>query len=72
MNTPDTKILIIDDDQELGEMLAEFLSPDHLDVSACLSGEDGLEALRDGTYDLLILDIMLPGMNGLDVLKVVR
>ncbi|MBT8066687.1 MAG: response regulator [Gammaproteobacteria bacterium] len=72
MNTPDAKILIIDDDRELGEMLAEFLSPDHLDVSARLSGEEGLEALRDTTYDLLILDIMLPGMNGLDVLKEVR
>ena len=72
MNTPDAKILIIDDDRELGEMLAEFLSPDHLDVSACLSGEEGLEALREESYDLLILDIMLPGMNGLDVLKVVR
>ena len=72
MNTPDAKILIIDDDRELGEMLAEFLSPDHLDVSACLSGEEGLETLRDETYDLLILDIMLPGMNGLDVLKELR
>ena len=72
MNTPDAKILIIDDDRELGEMLAEFLSPDHLDVRACLSGEEGLEALRNETYDLLILDIMLPGMNGLDVLKVLR
>jgi two-component system response regulator CpxR len=72
MNTPDAKILIIDDDLELGEMLAEFLSPDHLEVSACLSGEDGLEALRNEPFDLLILDIMLPGMNGLDVLKAVR
>jgi len=72
MNTPDAKILIIDDDRELGEMLAEFLSPDHLDVRACLTGEDGLEALRNETYDLLILDIMLPGMNGLDVLKALR
>ena len=72
MNTPDAKILIIDDDRELGEMLAEFLSPDHLEVSACLSGEEGLEALRNETYDLLILDIMLPGINGLDVLKAVR
>lgn len=72
MNTPDAKILIIDDDRELGEMLAEFLSPDHLEVSGCLTGEDGLEALRNEMYDLLILDIMLPGMNGLDVLKAVR
>ena len=72
MNAADAKILIIDDDRELGEMLAEFLAPDHLAVSACLSGEDGLKALRDGSYELLILDIMLPGMNGLDVLKEVR
>lgn len=53
-------------------MLKEFLAPDHLDVSACLSGEDGLRALRDDTYDLVILDIMLPGMSGLEVLKEVR
>ena len=72
MNTADAKILIIDDDRELGDMLAEFLSPDHLDVSACESGEEGLQTLRDESYDLLILDIMLPGMNGLEVLKEVR
>jgi len=69
---PDSKILIIDDDRELGEMLKEFLAPDHLDVSARLNGEDGLQALRDETWDLLILDIMLPGMNGIDVLKQIR
>ena len=53
-------------------MLKEFLAPDHLDVSACPSGEDGLRALQDDRYDLLILDIMLPGLSGLDVLKKVR
>ena len=68
----DSKILIIDDDRELGEMLQEFLAPDHLDVTARLSGEDGLQALREETWDLLILDIMLPGMNGIDVLKQIR
>ena len=68
----DPKILIVDDDQELGEMLKEFLAPDHLDVSACLNGEDGLRVLRDDAFDLLILDIMLPGMSGLEVLKEIR
>ena len=68
----DSKILIIDDERELGEMLQEFLAPDHLDVTARLSGEDGLQALREETWDLLILDIMLPGMNGIDVLKQIR
>ncbi|MDX2412459.1 MAG: response regulator transcription factor [Woeseiaceae bacterium] len=69
---PDSKILIIDDDRELGEMLKEFLAPDHLDVSARLNGEDGLQALQDETWDLLILDIMLPGMSGIEVLKQIR
>ena len=72
MNTSDANILIIDDDRELSAMLTEFLAPDHLALSARHSGEEGLEALRDGSWDLLILDIMLPGMSGLDVLKEVR
>jgi len=65
-------ILIIDDDQELGEMLGEFLAPDHLSLTACHTGEDGLQALAAEDFDLLILDIMLPGMSGLDVLKKLR
>ncbi len=68
----EAEILIIDDDRELGEMLSEFLAPDHFSLRACTSGEDGLIALQDGRYDLLILDIMLPGMNGIEVLKQVR
>lgn len=72
MNKPDAKILIIDDDRELGEMLKEFLAPDHFELSACLSGEDGLHALQQGDYELLILDIMLPGASGIDVLRKLR
>ncbi len=68
----DAKILIIDDDRDLGEMLSEFLAPDHFRVTARTSGEAGLEALESATFDLIILDIMLPGMSGLDVLQQVR
>ena len=68
----DAAILIIDDDKELGDMLREFLAPDHFEVSARTSGEAGLAALRDGDFDLVILDVMLPGMNGMDVLKTIR
>lgn len=53
-------------------MLKEYLQPEHLAVVACLSGEEGLETLRAGDFDLVILDIMLPGMSGLDVLKQIR
>ena len=65
-------ILIIDDDQELGEMLSEFLAPDHLRLTVRHSGEEGLKTLAAEDFDLLILDIMLPGMSGLDVLKELR
>jgi two-component system response regulator CpxR len=70
--TMEAEILIIDDDRELGEMLREFLAPDHFHLTACTTGEDGLIALQRDRYDLLILDVMLPGINGIDVLKQVR
>lgn len=65
-------ILIIDDDVELCQMLSEFLAPDHLNLTADHDGESGLKSLQAGSFDLLILDIMLPGMNGLEVLKQLR
>lgn len=65
-------ILIIDDDRQLGEMLKEYLETEHLAVIACLSGEEGIEALKAGSFQLVILDIMLPGMSGLDALKKIR
>lgn len=70
--SPDAKILIIDDDRELGEMLKEFLAPDHFDVNACFTGEEGLQVLQTGEYDLVILDIMLPAASGIEVLKQLR
>jgi two-component system response regulator CpxR len=68
----EAEILIIDDDTELGSMLREFLAPDHFRLSACGSGEEGLEALQGDRFQLVILDIMLPGMSGIDVLKEIR
>lgn len=53
-------------------MLTEFLALDQLEVSACHSGEEGLEVLTNGQFDLLILDIMLPGISGNEVLKQLR
>ena len=67
-----TNILLIDDDQELGAMLRDFLAADHLMLTASNTGENGLQAFAKGEFDLLILDIMLPGISGLDVLKKIR
>jgi two-component system response regulator CpxR len=66
------KILLIDDDRELGKMLSDFLGADRLDLAVRNTGESGLEEFSRNAFDLLILDIMMPGMNGLDVLKKVR
>ena len=53
-------------------MLQDFLAADHLTLSASHTGENGLAAFEKGGFDLLILDIMLPGISGLDVLKKIR
>ncbi len=66
------QILMIDDDRELGAMISDFLATDQLTVTLRNTGEDGIDAFRAGNYDLLILDIMMPGISGLDVLKKVR
>lgn len=66
------RILLVDDDRELGQMLSDFLETDRLDVTVCKTGEEGVETFAADDFDLLILDIMLPGMSGLDVLKKIR
>jgi len=63
---------MIDDDRELGDMITDFLAGDNLDVTVRHSGEAGIEEFKSGDYDLIILDIMMPGISGLDVLKKVR
>jgi two-component system response regulator CpxR len=65
-------IILIDDDRELGTMLVDFLRPDRLDVTVCGTAEDGLKCLDSDSFDLVILDIMLPGISGLDALKEIR
>lgn len=70
--TKTSSVLLIDDDRELGKMLGDFLSGDRLDVTTRHTGESGLEEFAREKFDLLILDIMMPGMSGLDVLKKVR
>ena len=67
-----SRLLLIDDDQELGVMLSDYLATDHLRVTVCNTGEEGVESFAATDFDLLILDIMLPGMSGLEVLKKIR
>ena len=63
------KILIIEDDPFLLKLYKEILSDTGLEVEEALDGETGLRKVKDSKPDLILLDIMLPKMNGLDVLE---
>ena len=63
------KILIIEDDTSIAELQKDYLEVAGFEVSIYANGLDGLSAFRENEFDLLILDIMLPGMDGLDVLR---
>jgi len=65
-------VLLIDDDLELCELTSEFLVAEGYTVEAVHDGNTGLAKASAGNYDLVVLDIMLPGMNGLDVLRNLR
>lgn len=66
------RLLIADDDVELCDILRNYFHLDGMQLDAVHRGDAVFEALASGIYDLLILDIMLPGMMGLDVLREVR
>ncbi|MDO8948211.1 MAG: response regulator transcription factor [Desulfocapsaceae bacterium] len=65
-------ILVIDDERELLEKLNSVLMSEHYTVETAGDGREGLEKVWNDTYDLILLDIMLPGMNGLEVLSEIR
>src|SRR5262245_37315149 len=65
-------ILLVDDDVELCGLLREYLSDEGYEVEAAHSGSEGLERTRARNYNLLVLDIMLPDIQGLDVLRRIR
>jgi two-component system response regulator CpxR len=66
------KILIIDDDEELCELVSEYLGVEGFEIDSVNDGAAGLERALSGDYDMAILDVMLPKMNGFDVLRNLR
>ncbi|MDH4039169.1 MAG: response regulator transcription factor [Gammaproteobacteria bacterium] len=65
-------VLIIDDDRELCALLAEFMLLEGFAASACHDGAAAVTHCRDHVYDVIVLDIMLPGLQGLEVLRSLR
>ncbi len=67
-----TRVLIIDDDASLAEMLAEYLESNGLEVTSRGDARTGIKALESETYDALVLDVMLPDLDGFEVCRKVR
>ena len=66
------RILIVDDDDELSSLLTELLTREGFRVDTQNDGRRGLAAALNGGYDLMVLDVMLPGLDGFEILKRVR
>jgi DNA-binding response OmpR family regulator len=65
-------LLMIDDDKELSELLAEWLLTENFYLEAAFDGMEGLELAASGHYALIILDIMMPRLGGIEVLRALR
>lgn len=66
------EVLVVDDNEEMLEMLSRFMEVIGHTPHMVASGEEALRALRDGAYDLVLLDLMMPGIDGFGVLETMR
>ena len=65
-------LLLVDDDTELAALMRTFLTGHGIGLDVCLDGDSGLHAALSGRYDLIILDVMMPKLDGFTVLKRLR
>ena len=66
------RVLVVDDDSALAEMLGIVLRTDQFEPVFVADGSRALQAFRDTKPDIVLLDLMLPGMSGLDVCRAIR
>ncbi|HEC05422.1 MAG TPA: response regulator transcription factor [Thiolapillus brandeum] len=67
-----SKILVVEDDEDIAFLVAMHLRDQGADVDVCHHGQEGLDKACSGSYDLIILDLMLPGVDGLEICRRVR
>jgi two-component system, OmpR family, response regulator len=66
------QVLLVDDDPELGAMLVEYLEREGFGATAVQDGEAGVHHALSGHYNILVLDVMMPGLSGIEVLRRIR
>ncbi len=66
------RILVVDDEEWDLRLLEAMLAPEDFEVVLAHSGQEGLEKIRETRPDVVLLDIMMPGMNGFEVLRILR
>ena len=66
------RVLIVDDDVELCEPVTEYLKREGLEADSVHAGEEGVEQAQKGDYAVVVLDVMLPGIGGFEVLRRLR
>lgn len=67
-----SKILIIEDEEAIADLEKDYLELSDFQVEICNTGDVGLKTALEGEFDLVILDLMLPGMDGFEVCKKIR
>ena len=67
-----TLVMVVDDDQDLSEMLGIVLTGAGIDVDLVSRGDEALEVFRNNPPDLVLLDVMLPGLDGIEVCRLIR
>jgi DNA-binding response OmpR family regulator len=67
-----TRVLLVDDDAELSAMLAEYLQMDGFDPHFAGDGEEGVREALSGHFDIVVLDVMMPRLNGVEALRRIR
>lgn len=66
------KLLVIEDDQEISEMLSEFLESEAFAIVTAADGEEAIRKFKENHFDLILLDLMIPKINGMEVMRQIR
>jgi len=67
-----TRVLIVDDEKEFVELVSERLTMRDYDVTTAFSGEEALETVKEYNFDIVVLDVLMPGIDGIETLREIK